>query len=445
MDPFACVNLKNLEIMSKITNIYGREILDSRGNPTVEVEVVLSGGVRAVAAVPSGASTGKFEALELRDGDIKRYGGLGVLKAVENINTLIRQALIGKDAFQQLAIDETMLELDGTENKSHLGANAILGVSLAVCRAAAQAKKIPLYEYINEISGLKVKPKIPVPMFNVLNGGKHSDSGLSIQEFKIIPTGIGKFSEQLRAGSEIFHTLKKILEAMHQSSGVGDEGGFSPKLESNTQALGLINQAITESGYELGTQVNLGVDAAASSFYDEGEKHYIFKPEGVHLEREQLVSMYREWTDKYHVVSIEDGLNENDWEGWAIMTEKIAKKPILGGIPKNVLSENLLIGDDLLVTNVKRVERAIKEKACNSVLIKVNQIGSLSETLDCIRLAKKNNLKIMISHRSGETTDDFIADLAAGTAAEFIKSGSLSRGERLCKYNRLMKIEEEIK
>ncbi|MDD5396508.1 MAG: phosphopyruvate hydratase [Candidatus Moranbacteria bacterium] len=431
--------------MFKITDIAAREILDSRGNPTVEVEVFLSGGNSAVAAVPSGASTGTFEALELRDGDENRYGGLGVRNAVKNVNTLIKDALLGKDASNQLAIDEAMLELDGSENKSHLGANAILGVSLAVCRAVANAKKIPLYQYINEISNLNVKPKLPVPMFNVLNGGMHSDSGLSIQEFKIIPTGIKSFAEQLRAGSEIFHKLKKILEAAHHSSGVGDEGGFSPKLESNTQALELINQAITQSGYELGSELNLGVDAAASNFYDEEENHYVFKPEGVLLERERLINMYKEWIDKYHVVSIEDGLTEDDWEGWAIMTEKIAKKPILPGIPKNVLNENLLIGDDLLVTNVKRVQRAIKEKACNAVLIKVNQIGSLSETLECIRLAKANKLKITISHRSGETTDDFIADLAVGTAAEFMKSGSLSRGERLCKYNRLMKIEQELK
>jgi enolase len=431
--------------MSKITNIYAREILDSRGNPTVEVEVSLSSGISAVAAVPSGASTGKFEALELRDGDMKRYDGLGVLEAIKNVNTKIQKALIGKDALNQLAIDEVMLELDGTENKSNLGANAILGVSLAVCKAAAKVKKIPLYEYINEIAKIGVKPKVPIPMFNVLNGGKHSDSGLSIQEFKIIPTGIKKFSEQLRAGSEIFHTLKKILEAAHQSSGVGDEGGFSPKLESNTQALEVINQAISQSDYKLGSEINLGIDAAASNFYDENEKHYTLKPEGVHLERERLIAMYREWIDKYHVVSVEDGLMEEDWQGWAIMTEKIAKKPILGGISKNILSQNLLIGDDLLVTNVRRLERAIKEKACNAVLVKVNQIGTLSETLDCIRMAKKNKMKVVISHRSGETTDDFIADLAAGTAAEFMKSGSLSRGERLCKYNRLLKIEEELK
>jgi enolase len=431
--------------MSKIAQINGREILDSRGNPTVEVEVVLENGIRAVAAVPSGASTGKFEALELRDGDMKRYGGLGVLKAVENVNTKIREALIGKDAFQQMVIDETMLHLDGTENKSELGANAILGVSLAVCRAASIAKNMPLYKYINEISDLNVEPKLPVPMFNVLNGGKHSDSGLSIQEFKIIPTGIEHFSEQLRAGSEIFHVLKKIIEASHNSSGVGDEGGFSPKLESNTHALEMINQAIAQSGYALGSQINLGIDSAASNFYNEEEKHYVLKPEGANLERERLISMYREWIDKYHVISVEDGLSEDDWSGWAIMTEKIEKKPILPGIAKKILDKNMLIGDDLLVTNVKKLERAIKEKACNAVLIKVNQIGTLSETLACIRLAKKHKFKTVISHRSGETTDDFIADLAAGTAAEFIKSGSLSRGERLCKYNRLMKIEMELK
>lgn len=432
------------KFMYKISEIEAREILDSRGNPTVEVEVTLSGGLKAVAAVPSGASTGKFEALELRDGDKSRFAGLGVLKAVENVNTIIKDALIGKEVTMQSEIDQIMLDLDGTENKSKLGANAILGVSLAVCRAAAMAKNIPLYQYINEISGLKTSLKLPVPMFNVLNGGKHSDSGLSIQEFKIIPTGIETFSQQLRAGSEVFHTLKKILEANHHSSGVGDEGGFSPKLESNTQALELINQAIKEANYELGSQINLGIDAAASSFYDEEEKNYVFKPEGVLLEKERLVNIYREWIDKFHVVSVEDGLAEDDWEGWSQMTEKIAKKPILPGIPQGVLNENLLVGDDLLVTNAKRVQRAIDEKACNAVLIKVNQIGSLTETLNCIKLAKENNLKIMISHRSGETTDDFIADLAVGTAAEFIKSGSLSRGERLCKYNRLMKIEKEI-
>jgi len=431
--------------MSKIKNIISREILDSRGNPTIEVEVSLESGIKGIASVPSGASTGKFEALELRDKDPKRYLGLGVLRAVENVNTLIKKRLIGENVFKQAQIDEIMLALDGSENKSNLGANAILGVSLAVCRAAANEKGIPLYQYINEICEIKVKPKLPVPMFNVLNGGQHSDNGLSIQEFKIIPTGIKTFTEQLRAGSEIFHKLKKILEAANQSTSVGDEGGFAPKLESNTQALEIISQAVTQAGYELGKQVNLGIDAAASSFYDESENLYILKPEGVSLEKERLISIYREWIDKYHLVSIEDGLAEEDWEGWKIMTEKIVKKPISSEVTKNVLDQHILVGDDLLVTNVKRLEKAIKEKACNAVLIKVNQIGSLSETFDCIRLAKKHKMKVMVSHRSGETTDDFIADLAVGTAAEFIKSGSLSRGERLCKYNRLMKIEAELK
>ncbi len=431
--------------MSKITNIISREILDSRGNPTIEVEVSLESGVKGVASVPSGASTGKFEALELRDNDPKRYLGLGVLKAVENVNTLIKKRLVGEEVFRQGHIDELMLTLDGSENKSNLGANAILGVSLAVCRAAANEKGIPLYQYINDICEIKVKPKLPVPMFNVLNGGQHSDNGLGIQEFKIIPTGVKTFSEQLRAGSEIFHTLKKILEVAKQSTAVGDEGGFAPRLESNTQALEIISQAITQAGYELGKQVNLGIDAAASSFYDEREDLYILKPEGVSLEKERLISIYREWIDKYHLVSIEDGLAEEDWAGWKVMTEKIVKKPISSEVTKSVLDQHILVGDDLLVTNVKRLEKAIKEKACNAVLIKVNQIGSLSETFDCIRLAKKNKMKVMVSHRSGETTDDFIADLAVGTAAEFIKSGSLSRGERLCKYNRLMKIEAELK
>lgn len=431
--------------MAKIVEIYGREILDSRGNPTVEVTVKLDDGITATAAVPSGASTGTFEALEMRDGDSKRYKGLGVLKAVHHVNTTIAKALIGRNPLHQMEIDHIMLELDGTENKSRLGANAILGVSLAICRAAAMKKNVPLYRHIDDISNLGVKSfKLPMPMFNVLNGGMHSDSGLSIQEFKIVPTGIKKFREQLRAGSEVFHVLKKLLESAGHSTGVGDEGGFSPKLESNTQALEFINKAITEAGYKLGAEINLGLDAAANSFFNENDNHYLLKPEGVSLEREQLINVYREWIDKYHIVSVEDGLNESDWKGWAIMNEKLGKKTLFSGIASALLKGTMLIGDDLLVTNVKRLEQAIKEKACNSVLIKVNQIGTLSETLDCIRLAKKHKMKIVISHRSGETTDDFIADLAVGAHAEFIKSGSLSRGERICKYNRLLRIEEEL-
>lgn len=432
--------------MSTIKKIYAREILDSRGNPTIEVSVKLRSGIVGTASVPSGASTGTFEALELRDGNEKRYGGLGVLKAIENVEKIIQKELIGKDARKQNEIDELMLELDGTENKSKLGANAILGVSLAVCRAAAIYEKKPLYEYIGNISKLGGrKMQMPIPMFNVLNGGQHADSGLSIQEFKVVPNGIKSFSEQLRAGSEIFHQLKKILGVGGYGTGVGDEGGFAPRLESNVQALEFINKAISESGYALGTEVNLGLDVAANSFFNENENHYLLKPEGVTLEKERLINLYKEWIDKYHVISIEDGLNEEDWTGWAVMLEKIAKKPFLEGIISLGSDKIMLIGDDLLVTNVKRLQKAIEYKSCNSVLIKVNQIGTLSETFDCIKLAKKNKMRTVISHRSGETTDDFIADLAVGTSADFIKSGSLSRGERICKYNRLLEIERELK
>ncbi|TAK94822.1 phosphopyruvate hydratase [Patescibacteria group bacterium] len=418
--------------MSNIKDVVAREILDSRGNPTVEVDVTLESGVVATAAVPSGASTGTFEALELRDGDQKRYGGLGVQMAVQNVNAKIRQAVIGMDAFEQKAVDKAMLKLDGTPNKSNLGANAILGVSLAVCRAAAMEKGQPLYQYIREAFSFKGKKfSLPIPMFNVINGGKHSDSGLSIQEYKLVPSGVASFKEQLRAGSEVFHALKKLLEAENMSTGVGDEGGFAPRLESNAKALEAINRAIEKAGYIPGEQVSVGIDAAASSFYSETESQYVFRPENVNLNREMLVNIYAEWIQKYHVISIEDGLNENDWSGWRAMNEKLGGKV-------------MLIGDDLLVTNVERLKTAIAEKACNSVLIKVNQIGSLSETVDCIKLAQKQGMKTVISHRSGETTDDFIADLAVGAGAEYIKSGSLSRGERICKYNRLLRIEERL-
>lgn len=431
--------------MSKIQNVYAREILDSRGDPTVEVEVELESGVKGVAAVPSGASTGKYEAVELRDDDKGRYQGKGVLKAVENANTIIREALIGKECENQQEIDKIMLKLDGTENKSKLGANAILGVSLAVCRASATEQKKPLYQYIAETFKLKTKKyKLPIPMFNVLNGGQHSDSGLSIQEFKIVPTGIESFGEQLRAGSEIFHALKKILESNEQKTSVGDEGGFAPNLENNTQALELINQAIKEAGYKPGTEVNIGLDAAASSFFNESDGQYFLEPEKVSLSRESLMNLYKEWIDKYNVISVEDGLNEDDWEGWAMFNVKLEEKNPLPEVSK-VIGKYMTIGDDLLVTNVKRLKTAIEKKACNSVLIKVNQIGTLTETVECIKLAHKNKMKTVISHRSGETTDDFISDLAVGTESEFMKSGSLSRGERLCKYNRLMKIEEGIK
>jgi len=337
------------------------------------------------------------------------------------------------EASKQKEIDEAMLKLDGTENKSELGANAILGVSLAVSRVAAQEEKLPLYAYIKKaykFSGDKYS--LPMPMFNIINGGLHSDSELSIQEYKLVPNGIKSFKEQLRAGSEIFHSLSNILTSGGYSVSVGDEGGFAPKLESNAQALELINSAIEEAGYKKGSEASIGLDAAANSFFNEKENCYLFKPENSTLTRETLVNIYNEWIDKFNVISVEDGLNENDWEGWRAMNERIG-------------SRVMLIGDDLIVTNVARLRTAIKEKACNAVLIKVNQIGTLSETIECIKLARENKMKIVISHRSGETTDDFIADLAVGTGAEYIKSGSLSRGERICKYNRLLRIEEELK
>ena len=406
--------------------------MDSRGNPTVEVEVELESGIKAVAAVPSGASTGTYEALELRDNEPNRFGGLGVQQAVDNVNEKISEVVVGMEVENQIEIDKKMLELDGTENKSNLGANAILGVSLAVCRASALEQNLPLYKYIAKNYKLKnTNFKLPIPMFNVINGGLHSDSGLSIQEYKVVPNGIKTFKEQFRAGSEIFHKLKKILASQNQSTAVGDEGGFAPHLESNAKPLELINQAIEEAGYKSGKEVNIGIDAAASSFYDEKDEKYMFKPENASLTREMLVNIYNEWIQKYNLISVEDGLNENDWAGWRSMNEKIGDKV-------------MTIGDDLLATNVKRLKTAIAEKSCNAVLIKVNQIGTLTETIECIKLAKKNKMKIVISHRSGETTDDFIADLAVGANADYIKSGSLSRGERICKYNRLLRIEEEI-
>lgn len=424
--------------MTTISAVQAREILDSRGNPTVETWVKLDDGTEAVAGVPSGASTGKFEAVELRDNDPNRYHGLGVEQAVANVNEKLAGKVIGLDPFDQLGLDQAMMSLDGTENKSVLGANAILGISLAVARAAAISQGIPLYRYIEKLTGRKISTHFPTPMFNVLNGGKHSDSGLSVQEFKIVPYGVKSFKEQYRAGSEIFHTLKNILGKNNLSVGVGDEGGFAPHLESHAQALELLNQAITEAGYTPGTAVGIGLDVAANSFYEETENCYALKPENVSISKESLVNLYREWIQKYSVVSIEDGLHEEDWEGWGMMKEKIEKETA------SWKEKTMLIGDDLLVTNVKRLEQAIDAKACNAVLIKVNQIGTLSETLACMKLARENNMKTVISHRSGETTDDFIADLAVGASADFIKTGSLSRGERITKYNRLLKISEEL-
>ncbi len=418
--------------MTKIEKIEAREILDSRGNPTLEVSVNLENGIIAKAGVPSGASTGAGEALELRDNDEKRYGGKGVLQAVKNVNTIINDELIGIDVEQQEMIDKRMIEIDGTENKSKLGANAIVGVSLAICRAGSLDKKIPLYKYIAETFGFKADEFKTIPMFNILNGGEHADSGLAIQEFKLVPRDVDSYKEQLRAGSEIFHTLKKILSAESYSTAVGDEGGFAPKLESNEYALEIINSAISKAGYQAGENVFIAIDVAANSFYEKETDQYLLKPRNEKLNKENLVNLYNEWIVKYNLMSVEDGLMEEDWDGWKMMNEKIGDKI-------------MNIGDDLLVTNVKRLEKAIKKNACNSVLIKPNQIGTLTETIACMKLAKENDMKTVISHRSGETTDDFIADLAVGAEADFIKTGSLSRGERICKYNRLLEISKELK
>ncbi|MFA6096944.1 MAG: phosphopyruvate hydratase [Candidatus Paceibacterota bacterium] len=420
---------------NKIKKIQAREILDSRGNPTVEVEVVLESKVRGIAAVPSGASTGEFEALELRDQDNARYGGKGVLKACENVNVRIAAKLKGQVVTNQKKIDKMMIDLDGTENKSNLGANAILGVSLACARAGARARNKRLYRYIASAYGLEEEDfRIPVPMFNIINGGKHADSGLSIQEFMILPVGIKGSPERIRAGSEIFQALKKILSGLGQSTGVGDEGGFSPKLDSTTKSFELIIKAIEDAKYKPGEEIFIGIDAASSSFYEAGNNQYRLRPENISLDRDRLTALYLEWLKKYPLISIEDGLNENDWEGWARMKERIDQ------FNKKIM----IVGDDLTVTNIKRGKKADKNKCANAIIIKFNQIGTLTETIDCIKFAKKEGWKVIVSHRSGETCDHFIADLAVATGADFLKAGSLSRGERLAKYNRLMKIEEEI-
>jgi enolase len=426
--------------MNKIKKIQAREILDSRGNPTVEVEVILDNKIRAVAAVPSGASTGEFEALELRDGDKKRYSGKGVLKACENVNKKIAKTLKGQPVTAQKKIDKIMLDLDGTENKSNLGANAILGVSLACARAGAMATSKPLYKYISKkYSILNTQYSIPTPMFNILNGGKHADSGLSIQEFMIVPIGIKTVKEKIRAGSEIFHSLKKILSGLGYSAGVGDEGGFAPKLDSHTKAFDLISEAVKKTNYKLGNDIYFAIDAAANSFFISDDNKYILKPENISLDYQRLIALYLEWIEKYPLFSIEDGLNEEDWNEWREMSQKFIKS-----IKSKVHSQNLMIvTDDLTVTNTKRLKKAIDNKCANAIIIKLNQIGTLSETIECVKMAQKVGWKIIVSHRSGETCDDFIADLAVAVGADFLKAGSLSRGERLAKYNRLMEIEEE--
>jgi enolase 1/2/3 len=412
--------------MSIIAQVHAREILDSRGNPTVEAEVALESSAMGRAAVPSGASTGENEAVELRDGDKFRYVGKGVRLAVENINKTIANAIVGKDAFDQAEIDQTMIDLDDTPNKSKLGANAILAVSLATARAAAAELEIPLYRHIG---GTNART-LPVPLMNIINGGAHADNNVDFQEFMIAPAGAPSFSEGLRWGAEVFHTLKGVLKKRGYSTSVGDEGGFAPSLKSNDEAIEAILEAINAAGYTPGEQIAIALDPASSEFFEEGQ--YVFKKsDGRRLDSEDMVQFWVAWARQYPIISIEDGLAENDWNGWATLTEE------LGDTVQ-------LVGDDLFVTNTQYLERGIEEIVANSILIKVNQIGTLTETLDAIELAKTNNYTAVISHRSGETEDSFIADLAVATNAGQIKTGSASRTDRIAKYNQLLRIEEEL-
>ena len=412
--------------MNRIDQIHAREILDSRGNPTVEADVVLKGGARGRAAVPSGASTGEHEAVELRDGDPKRYGGKGVLKAVHNVNGVIAGELKGKNALDQAAIDRALIELDGTPNKSNLGANALLAVSMANARAAANNQKVPLYRYLG---GAEANTQ-PVPMMNIINGGAHADNNVDFQEFMIVPVGAERFSAALRMGAEIFHTLKAVLKKKGYATGVGDEGGFAPNLKSNEEAIETILEAIARAGYQAGDDVLLALDPAASEFYD-GESYVFKKSDRRKLSSDQMVSFWESWANQYPIVSIEDGMAENDWDGWKTLTEAIGKRA-------------QLVGDDLFVTNTAFLRKGIERGVANSILIKVNQIGTLTETLECIALAKTNQYTTVISHRSGETEDSFIADLAVATNAGQIKTGSLSCSDRIAKYNQLLRIEEEL-
>ncbi|PIW62434.1 phosphopyruvate hydratase [Shewanella sp. CG12_big_fil_rev_8_21_14_0_65_47_15] len=415
--------------MAKIINVIGREIMDSRGNPTVEAEVHLEGGFVGMAAAPSGASTGSREALELRDGDKSRYLGKGVLTAVANVNGVIRAELLGKDATAQAELDQIMIDLDGTENKDKLGANAILAVSLAAAKAAAASKGIPLYAHIAELNGTPGQYAMPVPMMNILNGGEHADNNVDIQEFMVQPVGAKSFREALRMGAEIFHTLKKVLHNKGLSTSVGDEGGFAPNLASNADALAVIKEAVELAGYKLGTDVTLALDCAASEFYKDGK--YDLAGEGKVFDSNGFSDFLKSLAEQYPIVSIEDGLDESDWDGWAYQTKIMGDKI-------------QLVGDDLFVTNTKILTRGIENGIANSILIKFNQIGSLTETLAAIRMAKEAGYTAVISHRSGETEDSTIADLAVGTAAGQIKTGSLCRSDRVAKYNQLLRIEEQL-
>jgi enolase len=411
--------------MTAIIDLYARQILDSRGNPTVEVDVLLESGAFGRAAVPSGASTGAYEAVELRDGDQDIYGGKAVHKAVDHVNTVIADALLGLDASEQLYIDQVMLDLDGTDNKAKLGANAILGVSLAVARAAAEAVGLPLYRYV----GGAFAHVLPTPMMNILNGGAHADNPVDIQEFMIMPLSAPDYSEGLRAGAEIFHALKKQLSSAGYNTNVGDEGGFAPAVKSSQEALDFIMKSIEAAGYKPGEDIAIALDAAASEFYKDGK--YNLAGEGKIFGADEMVRYYEDLCARYPIVSIEDGLDEDDWQGWAALTQAIGGKV-------------QLVGDDLYVTNAKRLQRGIDEKAGNAVLVKVNQIGTLSETLQTIENAKKAGFGVVLSHRSGETEDSTIADLAVATNAGQIKTGSLSRSDRMAKYNQLLRIEEEL-
>ena len=412
--------------MSAIVDIVGREILDSRGNPTVECDVLLESGVMGRAAVPSGASTGSREAIELRDGDKSRYGGKGVLRAVNHINTEISEAVLGLDASEQAFLDKTLIDLDGTENKSRLGANALLAVSMAVARAAAEEAGLPLYRYFGGMGGCQ----LPVPMMNVINGGAHANNGLDVQEFMIIPVGADSFREALRWGAEVFHALKKIINDKGMSTAVGDEGGFAPRVENHEAAIQLILQAIEAAGYTAGEQIALGLDCASSEFYKDGR--YVLNGEGgLQLNAEQWCDMLRTWADKYPIISIEDAMAEGDWDGWKLLTERLGQ---------NVQ----LVGDDLFVTNTKILKEGIAKGVANSILIKINQIGTLTETFAAIEMAKRAGYTAVVSHRSGETEDSTIADIAVGLNAGQIKTGSLSRSDRIAKYNQLLRIEEDL-
>lgn len=413
--------------MSYITDIFARQILDSRGNPTIEVDVFTSNGILGRAAVPSGASTGIHEAVELRDGDKSMYMGKGVLKAVQNVNTVINEALQGEDVFDQKRLDRIMLDLDGTPNKSKLGANAILGTSLAIARAAAQEAGMSLYQYIGGVGAVTM----PVPMMNILNGGSHADNLIDIQEFMVMPFGASSFSEGLRWGTEVFHHLKSVLKEKGMSTNVGDEGGFAPSLGSNEEAIQVVIEAIEKAGFKPGVDMHIALDAASSEFYHAEKGIYHFESTGVDMTSEQMVDYWVNWCEKYPIISIEDGLAEDDWTGWKLATEKLGHKV-------------QLVGDDLFVTNTQRLSRGIEEGIANSILVKVNQIGTLTETIEAVQMATRNGYTSVMSHRSGETEDNTIADLAVALNTGQIKTGSASRSDRMSKYNQLLRIEEEL-